>query len=226
MHISADETALLRLLQLSSAALPVGAYTFSQGLEYAIESNWVSNADDVKQWLSIQLGESQARVDLPLLRRQISAWQSKDIKAAIYWNAYTLACRETAELRLAETAMGQALLRLLQQQDILIPQQLDGLEASFIMFFALAAVNWQLDSRIACNGYIWSWLENQIANATKIIPLGQFQAQRLLGEMLAEIPLSLDKAESIEDDDIGSALAGLTLASIKHETQRSRLFRS
>ncbi|MFA7553153.1 MAG: urease accessory UreF family protein [Spongiibacteraceae bacterium] len=226
--ITTTDLSLLRLLQLSSAALPVGGYSFSQGLEYAVEEGWLNDESAIADWLLLQLHESLACVDLPLLRRQLQA--CTDAAGSVqttmaYWNAYALACRETAELRLTDTAMGAALTRLLESLAVPMPFT-PAKDMSFISVFAMAAAHWQLDARIACHGYLWSWLENQIAAATKIVPLGQTSAQRLLGQLLEYIPAAIDRSATICDEAIGASLPALAMASAWHETQYTRLFRS
>jgi len=225
MAITTTDTVLLRLLQLASAALPVGAYAFSQGLETAVEEGWVSDESAAGDWLSLQLEESLARVDLPLLLRLLRAARTGDTGALEYWNAYGLACRESAELRLAETATGEALCRLLAQLGVPLPAPLAE-RAGFVAAFAVAAAHWQVDSRAGGLGYAWSWLENQVSAATKLVPLGQTSAQRLLGRLLERVPAALECARGVPDEDIGASLPALAMASAWHETQYSRLFRS
>jgi urease accessory protein len=244
-----QELSLLRLLQLSSASLPVGGYAFSQGLEYAIDNGWVTNAAQVADWLSLVMHESIAKVDLPLLQRQIKALQNNSEKDFTYWNAYSLACRETMELRLTEVAMGDALARLLNSLEIPMPDIGKGQheknsvekntdkktasgtrkqkdDISFVSAFAVAAVHWKVAPAAINVGYLWSWLENQIAAATKIVPLGQTSAQRLLVSLGEQVAVVIQQSHSISDDHIGSSLPGLAMASSWHETQYSRLFRS
>lgn len=224
MAITTTDNALLRLLQLSSAALPVGGYAFSQGLESAVEQAWLPDSKTVQSWLAIQLQESLARVDLPVLMRQLAALGDGNEAQLQVWNDVTLACRETAELRLTDTAMGEALLRLLGDLAVPLPGSLKS--PVFVTVFSVACHHWQLDSRAACHGYAWSWLENQVVAATKLVPLGQTDAQSLLGLLLDEIPAAIDLAATLEDSEIGSSLPGLAMASVWHETQYSRLFRS
>lgn len=226
MAITTTDASLLRLLQLSSAALPVGGYSFSQGLEFAVDEGWIKDEAEVAQWLSLQLSESLAGVDLPLLRRQSAALASGDLSGFIYWNDYALACRETSELRLTDTAMGSALIRLLVDLGMsnTVPKSLDAI--SFVSGFALAAAFWEIDVGAASHGYCWSWLENQVAAATKLVPLGQTSAQRLLGQMQAFIPDAIEHSETVNDNAIGASLPALAMASAWHETQYSRLFRS
>jgi urease accessory protein len=215
---------LLRLLQLSSAALPVGGYAFSQGLEYAVDSGWVQTDSQVADWVSLLMHESLAHVDLPLLQRLIQAQHTESLEHTHYWNAYALACRETHELRLTDTAMGDALIRLLKQLDIPVPPIATG--TSFLTAFAAAAHYWNIQTHEASVGFLWSWLENQIAAATKLVPLGQTSSQKLLVQLGDELPAVLAKAAKVDDDNIGASLPGLAMASSWHETQYSRLFRS
>ncbi len=218
------EPALLRLLQLSSATLPVGAYACSQGLEYAVEVSWVNSPATLHEWLVVQLDESLVRVDVPLLFRQYEAATSGDVAALTYWNDYALACRETGELRETDVAMGVALSKLMAQLhgDV---QHVDG-DTSFITSFAIAAAYWRIPAGDAAAGYLWSWLENQVAAAVKLVPLGQVAAQRSLGELQAFIPDVIARAAAIADEAVGATLPALAMASARHEQQYTRLFRS
>lgn len=225
--VTTTDTALLRLLQLASPTLPVGGYAFSQGMEYAVEAGWLGDRDDTADWLRQQLAFSLTRVDLPLLRRLYRAAQAKGAQSerqlALY-NAYALACRETAELRLTDSAMGAALARLLKDLELPLPK-FEG-DISFVTAFAWAAAHWGIDEDSACRGLLWSWLENQVAAATKLVPLGQTAAQQLLSEMLPDLEQALAASQQLQDRDIGGALPGLAAASCRHESQYSRLFRS
>jgi urease accessory protein len=219
------DTKLLRLLQLSSVSLPVGGFAFSQGLESSIELGWIRSKADTFDALSVQLTESLGRLDLPLLQRAMSSANKSDLIALNHWNDLALACRETQELRLTDTAMGKALARLLRSLDIEVPfAPTDPL--SFVVAYAVAASYWQIPFQSAALGFSWAWLENQVAAATKLVPLGQTDAQRLFGELQPLIPEALEQASTLDDDDIGACLPALAIASCYHETQYSRLFRS
>lgn len=222
--IITTEAALLRLLQLSSPALPVGAYAFSQGLEAAIDLQWLRTQQQVEDWLSLQLSESLARVDLPVLLRLHAACSAGDHVQLQYWNDLLLACRESEELRLGDIATGAALARLLPNLQLALPPALDT--PLFATLFAFAAVSWQVSAELTLLGYTWTWLENQVIAATKIVPLGQTQAQHLLSALQLQIPAAIATAQQVDDDAIGSSLPGLAFASIYHETQYTRLFRS
>lgn len=220
--ITTTDQALLRLLQLSSVSLPVGGYAFSQGLEYAIDAGWVRKADQVESWLEQQLLQSVARTDLALLRLSMEADSESRWREL---NDLSLACRETRELRLTDSAMGEAMRRVLNNLGIDVPEALQQ-EVSFILLFAFAARHWAIAFDAAALGLGWSWLENQVAAATKLVPLGQTQAQQLLNDLQPLLPRAIETARNLDEDFIGAGLPALAIASSRHETQYSRLFRS
>ena len=170
--------ARLHLLHLSSPALPIGAYAYSQGLEYAIEAGWVEG-DALRRWIGDGLHLGVARLDLPVLRRAHAAARAKDLAALDHWNDLALANRETRELLLEDQQIGAALWRLLGQLSNTAPPTLLQPPA-YAVAFAWAAAGWSIDSEDACSAYCFSWLENQVTAATKLVPLGQSAAQTLL----------------------------------------------
>ncbi len=227
MVINTTDASFLRLLQLSSVSLPVGGFSFSQGLEYAIEDGTLTNQQQTQEWLSLQMRESVARVDLPILAGAMLALKSNDLDAWQRWNDISLANRETKELRLTETAMGEALNRLLKSLSIETPQMATRREdISFVALFAVAANVWNIEFDLAATGFLWSWLENQIAAATKLVPLGQTQAQLLIGLLQPVIFESIELSKTLDEHTLGGSLPSLAIASSLHETQYSRLFRS
>ena len=226
MAITITDSALLRLLQLSSAALPVGGYSFSQGLEYAVECGWVTSMAETEDWLSLGLSEGLGHLDIPVALRLYRALEKKDSTAFHDWNRFALAARESRELLLADVAMGEALLRLLRDLPQELPATAHGVEPSFTAVFVATAYSWQVSESACLIGLIWCWLEAQIAAATKLVPLGQTQAQKLLGSLQQKIPDVLARTETLEDDELGNTLPGLAHASVLHETQYCRLFRS
>jgi urease accessory protein len=219
--------ALLRLLQLVSPALPVGAYNFSQGLEYAVEAGWVHDEASALEWISGLAAHSIGTFDIPVLVRLYASWESADDGAVRRWNALLLASRETAELRAEERHMGSALAKILFQAglDEAEPWRQNG-QASFAALFALAACRWSIPVGDAACGYLWAWAENQVLGAVKLVPLGQSAGQRLLGTVGALIPGIVGRGSLLCDADIAVSSPGLAYASARHETQYSRLFRS
>lgn len=218
---------LLRLLHLVSPTLPTGAFSYSQGLEWAVEAEWVHDGPSLRDWLSDLIGQSLAFVDIPILCRMITAIKKEQWQELEDWCSMLLACRETSELRQEEQIRGRALATLLQGLDIDEAKQLgETLNHSQLAGFALAAVQWDIEMRDAALGYTWAWLENQILAGIKIIPLGQTEGQHLLLQLSAAIPKTVDQSLQREDKDIGSASPALALACSLHENQYTRLYRS
>jgi urease accessory protein len=223
-----NNLALLKLMHLVSPALPVGAYAYSQGQEWAVDSAWVNSEPEVEAWIMGVLGSSVAYLDLPCLSRLYDAWQTNDLAAISYWNNFIFAARETHELLLEDQQMGIALSRLLVSLAITEHQQaeLTLKKPSFIAMFALAGVKWNIPLDALKQGFVWSWLEAQVGVATKIVPLGQTQAQQMLTRMIPKVDGVIDRANGLEDHELGMGLPALAIASSLHERQYSRIFRS
>ena len=217
---------MLRLLQLVSPTLPVGAFAYSQGMEWAAEAGWLDNAAQAFQWIGGLLTGSLANFDVPILGRLYGAWQVQDVERFDYWNRYLLAGRGSAELQQEERHMGQALLRLLTQLQPGGMIREPGGEPAFTAMFAVAACNWQIGPEATCAGLLWAWVENQVAAAVKLIPLGQTDGQRLLMDLAECIPGAVQHGLTLDDLAIGASAPGLSMASALHETQHTRLFRS
>lgn len=214
--------ALHKLLQITSPSLPVGSYSYSQGVEWAVHSSWITDEDDFIQWLTEQLNGLIAQQDLPLLIRLYRAGESSNHNTLLQWDALTLAMRETAEFRLEEEQRGRALWSLMQSLDVSSYCEL----RSYLSAFAAFCVAEQISLNDALAGYTYSWLDSQVTAAIKLVPLGQAQGQGILYRTADKIPDTVDRALTIEDDNIGYTSPALTLASCLHETQYSRLFRS
>ncbi len=222
-----NPAALPRLLQLCSPALPVGAYAYSQGLEYAVERDWVRDEASAGAWILGLLNHTMRRLDLPLFARLYAAWAAEDADAARRWNARLYASREAAELQREDRHLGAALARLLG--DLGLDEVGPWRNASRVCFatlFSLAAVKWEIPLPEAATGYAWTWTENQVIAATRLIPLGQTASQRLLVAAGPVIGAAVADSLALPDEEIGAAAPGLALAGALHETQYSRLFRS
>jgi urease accessory protein len=221
---------LNRLLQLCSANLPVGGFSFSQGLEYAVEMGWIHNPDSTKEWISFNLHQSIAPTDLALLSRLQKALVADDFGRFNKWNQHALACRESNELYLADVAMGKALMRLLKNIKGIDSRHyvelLTQKEISFVSAFALSAYLFGLELSAMQSGFCWAYIDNQVAAATKLVPLGQTQAQNLLFELTEQVAQAIKGANQVDDENIGASLPRLAMASAWHETQYTRLFRS
>ena len=205
---------LVKLLQLASPTLPVGAYSYSGGLEAACEAGIVTDAATAERWIGDVLEFSMARMEAPILFRMMKHQN---------WNETFLASRESAELRAETVQMGYSLNRLFNDLGLgEVPVE----EPSFPAAFAYAAVQWKIAPEAALQAYLWAWLENQVMAAVKAVPLGQTDGQRILLALGNRIEELVKKAMQMKDDEIGNYAPGLALLSAKHETQYSRLFRS
>lgn len=221
---------LTRLLQLASPALPVGTFSYSQGLESAVEAGIVRDALSAQCWIGDVLAFSLARMEAPVLLRLIAAWQAHDNAAVIHWNTLFLASREAAELRAETAQMGYSFAQLLPN---LIEAPAPNLvtlatleEIAYPTAYACAVAQWEIDASQALIAYLWSWLENQVMAALKAVPLGQTDGQKILlalGEHITEIA---EQSAQMADDALGNFAPGLALLASRHETQYSRLFRS
>ena len=221
---------LVRLLQLASPALPVGAYSYSQGLEAAVEKKLVRDRPTAAEWIGDMLEHSVARMEAPVLLRLIAAWRANDFTVATNWNALFLASRESAELRAETVQMGYSLRKLLMELEGTNEEARAHLarleEIAFPTAFALAVAQWQILAEQALVAYLWAWLENQVMAAVKAVPLGQTDGQRMLLVLGGRIAELVDHVATVGDDELGSFAPGLALLSSAHETQYSRLFRS
>jgi urease accessory protein len=205
-----------RLLQLASPALPVGAYSYSGGLEAAVEAGVVKDAASAQQWISDVLEYSVGKMEAPILLRMMGG-------PAEELNRTFLASRETAELRAETVQMGFSLNKLLPELGV---ARLEMEEVSFPAAFAHAAAAWKIEPKAALTAYLWSWAENQVMAAIKAVPLGQTDGQKMLLLLGKRVEETVGQASAVKDEDLGNFAPGLAVLSSQHETQYSRLFRS
>jgi urease accessory protein len=217
----------LRLMQLISPALPIGAFTYSQGLEWAVEAGWVRDTATLADWLEGLMGDGLAQLELPILKRLYLACEQEAVDAVENWGRQLYASRETRELRAEERNRARALITLLADLDIRQAvawrEHLMHCQAAP---FALAAVHWKIGIEDCLLGYAWAWMENQVAAGIKLVPLGQTDGQRVQLKLAERLPAAVERAMKIEDEDMGAGAPALAIASACHETQYTRLFRS
>ncbi len=218
------------LLRLASPQLPIGGYSYSQGLEMAVENGLVHDSDSARRWLSDQLLLNLARFDAPLLLAHCAAARHGDWNVLRALAEQQRASRETRELQQENRQTGYSLRQLLTglpELDAPARAFFDSLEApGLALGWALAARVWGIAPQDALAAWLWGWLENQLAVLMKTLPLGQQAAQRLTSELLPALQDAQRLASELEPDHWGSAAFGLSLASMAHERQYSRLFRS
>jgi urease accessory protein len=217
-------TNLLRLLQLASPALPVGAYSYSEGLEALVQSGKITTSESLKHWLIQELRYGAVRIEAAIVVRSHRATLKQDSQGLIFWNQWLNAARETEELRSQSLQMGRSLIRLVKELQVdmtMIPEH-----CHFAIAFGFVAATWEINEAIATLGYLQSWITNLINAGIKLIPLGQTMGQQLLWDLGIEIESVMPEILNLEDEELASCGWGLSLASMSHETLYSRLFRS
>ena len=214
-------------MQLVSPALPIGGFTYSQGLEYAIEDGWIRDVPGLRNWLAGLIEDNMTYLEVPLLARLYHACRNDDAESLQEWGSYLRAARETRELRLEEEQRAAALTRLLLDLEIPCAKKYIGaLQTCQAAPYALASVAWNIPLGEAALGYAWAWLENMVAAAVKLVPLGQTDGQRIQLDLAEMLPAAVNTGLALSDEQIGASSPAMALASSLHETQYTRLFRS
>lgn len=224
---------LLQLIWLASPALPVGGFSYSEGLESAIENAGLSGEAAVGDWLLDQLDITQARGDMAVVARAIDAWRRGDADGIGALNDWVHHTRETSELRLQAEQMGRSMAEWLRNQhagnEPMAPavRQLAALPPTYPVAFALAAAATQAGVRDVLLAYAFGWAENMVQAALKSMQLGQSAGQRILARLAHAIPAAADRAIALAERGERQAFTPmLAILSAQHETQYSRLFRS
>lgn len=224
---------LISLLHLASPALPIGGFSYSQGLEAAIDCGIVRDADTAGRWIHDNLTHVQATCEAPVWLLLHRAWQSGDLASVREWNDWFHATRETAELRLETEQMGWSLARLIAQMswgDAPMREALTTLTPICLpTAFTAACVALRIDARDGLAAYAFNWAENQVAAALKAVPLGQVAGQHILRSLHTPVTEMVEAAWQRAEANpprLSTFSPMLGLLSARHETQYSRLFRS
>ena len=222
---------LLQLMWLASPALPVGGFSYSEGLEAAVESGRVTSEAEAGAWLLDQLHLTLARADGAAAAQAVAAWEQADLPRATALNAWVLATRETSELRLQAEQMGRSLVEWLKNSPHASDPRVAACAAlapapTWPIAFALAASLAGADARHALLAFAFGWAENMVQAAMKAVPLGQASAQRMLARLAEAMPAAVEEALTRTDEARQAFTPMLAILSAQHETQYSRLFRS
>jgi urease accessory protein len=225
--VAVSGLALTRLLQLVSPGLPIGAFAYSQGLEQAVASGWVTDEETTSEWLFGLLDHVLATLDLPVLERLIDAWRADDHARVDAWTAWLAACRPTREARAEERQLGASLARALAAIGV---DDATGWErredVTQAAMFALATARNAIPTAAALAGYAFAWAEATTSAAVRLVPLGQSAGQRLLAAAGEAIPEVVTRARSLPDEELAATAPRQTMAGALHEALYSRLFRS
>ncbi len=219
-----DPLKMLRLMRLCSPMLPIGSFTWSQGLESAVERGWIHHLESAGDWVEAGLLKNVARMEGPLLIRLLGALQAGDQETFVEWNELTFALRETSELYNEDSEQGELLQRLNRLHYPSYRHQ--SIKLSLPAAFAEALHAAEIPANDGLLGFLWMWVETQVSQLIKLIPLGLRDGQQLLDRLLAKIPLAHHISLSCPDDEIGVGLPGRSMASSFHESQYCRIYRS
>lgn len=225
-HDAIAASSLLQLIWLASPALPVGGFSYSEGLEAAVEWAGVKDEATAADWLVDQLHLVLARSDLAVVASAIQAWRRADVARVQMLNAWMLATRESAEFLLQTEQMGRSFVEWLKLHHDDAAAAFDGLPVTYPVAFAFAAARSGASVRDGCLAYAFGWAENMTAAAVKAVPLGQSAGQRMLARLAREMPAIVDVAMGMDDDERQAFSPMLSVLSARHEAQYSRLFRS
>ncbi|MCH4904404.1 urease accessory protein UreF [Cylindrospermopsis raciborskii CHAB3438] len=226
--ITLTNSRFLSILQLASPSLPVGAYSYSEGLEVLVENRTIHDRVGLKNWLDSELRYGSIRIDGAVMIRAIQSTNLADLEGLKKWNYWLSAFRDTQELRAASWQMGRSLLQLLGKLSppITSISNTVGYPCNYAIAFGIGCGHWQIDARVGLLAYLHSWASNLITAGIKLIPLGQTSGQELLWELQGLLDITVEEILSLEDDHLSCCSWGLSLASMQHETQYTRLFRS
>jgi urease accessory protein len=220
---------LLQLIWLASPALPVGGFSYSEGLETGVDRAGVATETIARDWLADQLHLSLARGDLAAIAQAIPAWRTGDLPRVQQLNDWVLQTRETSELRAQAEQMGRSLLDWLRNHDGANAAHIEAcarMQPTYPVAFALAASQTEAGVRDCLLAYAFGWAENMMQAAIKSVPLGQSAGQRMLARLAHVIPAAVESAMQLPDDGRQAFSPMLAILSSQHETQYSRLFRS
>lgn len=223
-----NDFALLSLLQITNSAFPVGAYSYSEGLENLVEARKINNQTSLQDWLEQELRYGAIRLEAAVMLRGYKAANLSDLEDLKYWNAWASAARETEELREQSWQMGRALSRLVQELQPELKSVFKEIKqnCNYAIAFGIIASHWQIPDKSAVLGYLHSWATNLVSAGIKLIPLGQTAGQQLLLNLHSHIIEATSEILTLDDDKMSSCGWGLSLATMAHETQYTRLFRS
>lgn len=211
-------TNLLNLLQLASPVIPIGAYSYSEGLENLVDKQIITNQQQLQNWLANELNYGSISIETAMMLRAYDSYLNQNYPKIIYWNHWLSAARETAELREQSWQMGASLLQLLLDLNLPINLTIAG-NCNYAIAYAIGAAIWDISKLDTTKAYLHSWTTNLITAGVKLIPLGQTQGQQILHTLHPIIELNSTRIINLKDEELFTCNWGLSLASMADQTQ-------
>jgi urease accessory protein len=219
--------ALYRLQAWLSPAYPVGAFSFSGGLEWAIEAGDIVDAPTLQSWLSVILTDGGGFCDAVFFVHAHRAIEQHDDKALAAVAELALAFAPSKERHLETTAQGGAFLAATRAAwPCASLDRLGTGPSAYPVAVAAAAAGHGIPLAPALAAYLHALAANLISAGVRLIPLGQTDGQRVLAALEPVVAAVAERALATSLDEVGSAAFRADLASLRHETQYTRLFRS
>jgi urease accessory protein len=225
--------ALLRLQSWLSPAFPTGSYSYSHGLEWAVEAGYIHDRGGLVDWLKADLCYGSGRNEAIFF---LEAWRCAvaDDRAKLFQIAeMAAAMRGTSEFALESSQQATACLAMLRQA--WPDRALDWLarvlcerrvQPALAVVLGVGSARQRIPARLAMPAFLQSYLANLVTAGVRLIPLGQTDGQLAIAELEDAVLAAAARAEEATMDDLGSAAFMVELASMAHETQYTRLFRS
>jgi urease accessory protein len=221
---------LYRLLAWLSPAFPVCAFSYSSGIEWAVEAGDITNADTLKAWLGVMLADGGGFCDAVFFVHAHRAAPGGDDKALRAVAELAAAFAPSKERHLETTAQGNAFVEAARAA--WPSAALDRLNTiwdgpvAYPVAVAVAAAGHGIAVEPALAAYLQAIAANWVSAGVRLIPLGQSDGQRVLAALEPMVAATAQRALGVKLDDLGSSAFRADLASARHETQYTRLFRS
>ncbi len=221
----------LEFLQLLSPSLPVGAFSYSEGLEWLVQNKKVNNETTLFNWIESELSRGQITIEassISYIMKDLVDWKNnRDVQHKFVieeWNSWLSSLRDSPDVRSQQTQMGESLLQLLIDLDHPLPDN----EKKFIwpIAWAWAGVCWNIPSIDLVEGFLYSWVANQLSAALRLLSLGPTKAQKLQKKSLLIIKSQANYLSQQNPKEIWISDVGAIMAQQSHVELYSRLFRS